>query len=234
MRKDLILVLCGGLVLAGCGAPTGPDDYVEHRSGVIFLTPSCAGNGSGPLACTAFTSCTGYCSAADTASLRDMTAQATWIVTGSALRYVGGGRFEAAGTGYASVRAEVPGTALATYDVAVGVFPGQQPVPVFRAQGQVGYGQLISGPLGTLPRIDRPLDGVTVEVIDGPAAGQWAVTGLAGAPLPGLSPQVGPGAFALLGLPNQPFTIEVRVPGKPLQRLEVAGPNTTSIVLVPE
>lgn len=234
MQTPLTAMVMATVALCGCNLVTGPDEYGDQRTGILFVVASCSGDGASPLTCAVRTTCTGYCTGAQNASLGDVSAGAEWLVEGSAVRQLGSGRFEAVGVGYAGVSARVPGYFGESGQVFVGVFPGLQPVPVFMAVGRVGYGQYVTGPLGTLPRIDRPLDGVTVEVVDGPAAGLRAVSGQPSAPLGGLRWPEQPGAFFLAGLPNGPFEIDVRVPGKPSMRVSVPGPNATAIILVPE
>lgn len=224
------------VVLCGCNLVTGPDEYVDHRTGVIFLTVGCTGNGTVPLQCAARTSCTGYCTAQQNAGLQDVTAGAAWTVEGTAVRHSGGGRFEAVGLGDVRISASVPGTLLSADGPAAAVFPGLQPMPTYALSGTVGVGVYEPSPLGPRPVFSSYINEATVRILNGVVAGRREVTGRPPVLLPGFflqSPPFGDGSFRFLGVPSGSYELEVSPPGRPALRVsaDVGFSGFVNIVL---
>ena len=220
---------------AACGSPTEPTAGTDGRSGLIYLTVACVGNGTAPLECTARTTCTGYCTRAQGAELRDMTTSATWAVEGNAVRYIGSGKFEAIALGDVRVSASVPGTLLSADGPSAAVFPGLQPMPTFALSGTVGVGVYEPTPFGPRPVFSSYINGATVQMLNGVVAGRREITGRPPVLLPGFflqTPPFGEGSFRFLGVPSGSYELEVSPPGRPALRVSVDVGFSGSVAVV--
>jgi hypothetical protein len=137
---------------------------------------------------------------------------ATWYVDHPAVvRVTGPGRLEAVGPGDTLVHAR---WSTSHYWRPVSVFPGTAPLLTYSIDGYIYEGT---------PTARVPLDGASVEVLNGVAAGKKAVSGELPEPLPGAVPLSVPGMYRIHGVPNGTVTIRVRKEGYLDQEREVTG-----------
>lgn len=221
------------LAAAACSSPTSPGDGANGRFSPTVLAVSCFGDGSAELACNARTTCAGLACTPEESRDRDVTAEAAWAAVGSSVRHAGGGRFASVNNGAAAVVATLARLGLQSSPLAVEAFLGRQPQQVYRMFGRVGHGEMSTGPF-PVPTIDQALDGVTVDIITGFAAGRQAVTGRPADPRLGLPSSLSqPGEFEIMGVPDGELTLWVRPPGQPPLFVHLRSPHFLPAILVP-
>jgi len=94
------------------------------------------------------------------------------------------------------------------------VFPETPPLPTYSIDGYIYEGT---------PTAIVTLDGATVEVLNGVAAGRRALSGDPPLPLPGASPIAAPGLYQIHGVPNGTTRVRVTKEGYVDQEREVTG-----------
>ena len=215
------------LCVAGCGTPTEPD----WRPGVLYLNLSCTGDGSAPMTCRAVIKCSGYCTTFQ--GDRDITATAVWGVEGVAARHVANGDYEAIGIGDVVVTAVASDNSTFTATRTATVFSGHQPLPTGRLRGLVGVGTYQATPFGPQPVYASYIDGATVEILDGVAAGRRETTGQSPAVRPGFGVPLPiiPGGVEFQGIPAGRYELEVRAPGRAPVRAVVTESGSFYVVL---
>jgi hypothetical protein len=144
-----------------------------------------------------------------------VTQSATWTIGDTGvLRLVAPGVFSAAAGGDTFIRATWQGIDSAM--ISVSVFRSTPPVQTIEIDGVV-Y------PAG-LTRTTGAID-VRVEIVDGPAAGRSATTGVPSPLLPGyLLSNVSSGSYRLYGVPFGTFTLRATKDGYVTQQRQVSMP----------
>jgi hypothetical protein len=206
----LALVLLVMVWSASCGdSPTSPERYGFPR-----ITITCEPGPSSSTECRAPVYCSdGPCRPG---TLTDVTTVAAWTTDDAAVvRVTGPGRLEAVAPGDTLVRAR---WATAGDWRPVAVFPGTPPLPTYSIDGYIYEGT---------PAARVPLDGATVEVLTGLAAGHSAISGAPRPSLPEGTPFTAPGFYDVRGVPNGTVRIRVTKGGYVDQEREVTGVQFT-------
>ena len=200
----------------GCErTPTSPERY-----GLPFAYIICDGpSGTITTACRAPVSCSMYRCPAGTPT--DVTAVAVWTVDNTAVaRVVAPGVVESVRDGHTVLRAS---WTHSSYFVPIGVFPGTGPLQTYEYAGMVFDG-------AAAPR--TPLDGVTVEIISGLAAGRTTVSGAMPDLLPGSTAFPGSGRYIFFGIPSGTYRLRLSKPGYVTQEVETR--QFADVTLTPE
>ena len=108
---------------------------------------------------------------------------------------------------------------------SISVFPGTAPLATYVLAGSVVDGSDPARP---------PLNGATVQILTGLAAGKAAVSGIAPPFLPGFwqpSPNYPPGSFDIFGVPQDVYRLRVFKTGYVTQERDVTGLSGNTVVL---
>ena len=220
LRIALVLAAVGAaLANVSCGStPTSPD-----RHGPITVTVQCEPASAQLTRCRAPVSCGLYGCYPGTPD--DLTSRATWTVENAAVaRIVAPGQVEAVGPGDTVVRAS--DASVGEGSTPVSVFPGTAPLPTLILTGSVADGSIAAHP---------PLDGATVQILDGLVAGRIATSGVAPPFMPGYWGPTGffrSGDYEFFGIPKGTYTVRVSRPGYVTQQRAITiGSTPTQFVL---
>ena len=213
------------ILALGCGgspsSPTSPERY-----GSPSVTITCEPASSSATACRATVSCALYPCAPGTPA--DVTTASTWTVDNAhVVRIAGPGQLEAVASGDALVRATWSGAGSAYQTTTVGlrpvsVFPGTAPLPTYEIWGRVYSG---------IPTARTPIDGATIEVLNGVVSGRTAISGAPPLLLPGFTQlPITPGMYRVLGVPRtETFRLRVIKDRLPSQERDVASTEFDSL-----
>lgn len=198
------------LLVLSCGdSPTRPE-----RHGTPQLLILCEPANVPLTTCRATVRCWLYPCAPGTPT--DVTTVATWSTDNEhVIRVSGPGRLESTGPGDTLVRASWSQTG---HWRPISVFPGTSPLPTYSIEGYIYEGT---------PTARVPLDGATVEVLNGVVSGRTALSGAPPALLPGVTPFTAPGLYRIPGVPDGTFRIRVTKEGYFEQDREVSGVQFT-------
>jgi hypothetical protein len=153
-------VISSALSAAGCFLNPSTPDALNGRSGTSVTWLACTAGVSGTIACSVWTSCAGfYCT---NYSIRDVTDQHTFT-SGPELRLVAAGMFEVMGSGVTEV--VVDHSSFEDFRKRFLVAPGSMAVAVGYIYGSVVGAQEVA------------VNGASVEIVDGPAAGYRTLSG---------------------------------------------------------
>lgn len=207
------------LLAAGCGAsPTAPE-----RHGPITVEIRCAPADTETARCTAPISCGLY--GCPSGMPRDITATASWTVEDQAVaRVVGPGEIVRVAPGDTVVRVSQAGVGENLWPISV--FAGTAPLQTFIITGSVSDGGDPAHP---------PLDGVTLEILDGLVAGRRQTSGIAPAFMPGYWAPTGffqRGQYEFFGIPSGTYRLRASKAGYVAQeRALTLGSTPTQFVL---
>jgi hypothetical protein len=167
--------------------------------------------------CRATVGCSLYSCAPDIPE--DVTTAAEWTSDApEIMRIASPGRLEAVSPGDTVVRAKwTYGAGATSYWRHVSVFPGTAPLPTYQIAGRI-YDVSVS------PRV--PLDGVTIEILNGLVAGRRATSGSASPmSMPGFTPPPDtlPGSYYVPGVPSGTHRLRVSKDGYVSQERDVTS-----------
>ena len=207
-------------VWAACGSstPTSPE-----RHGIPQVFIRCATASNTLMACRAPVGCSLYGCVSGTPS--DVTASATWSVDNpSVATIVGLGLVQSASVGHTVLRVSwtISTNYTSTYFIPIGVFPGTAPLETYEYEGLIFDG---AGPART------PLNGASVEILNGLPAGRSTISGSMPELFPGATAQATPGHYAFFGIPNDTYRLRVSKPGYVPQEVETR--QFMDVTLVP-
>jgi hypothetical protein len=210
-----LMALPSALALNDCGStPTAPD-----RHGFPIITLVCVPLTTSSTLCRASVSCSLYPCLPGTPE--DVTTLATWTSDDQTIVRIGGpGRLDAVGVGDTVVRAAWDAIGVGGGWRPVSVFPGTAPLPTYEISGGIYDGSVS-------PR--APLNGATIEIIDGPPSGKTSVSGADPQLPPGFTsfgPMM-PGRYRLLGVPAGTFRLRATKDGYVPQERDVTGSTFT-------